>query len=161
MAKRKPTPETAAEADAVTTEETAAEADASTEVEKAPRQAPVFRVYGNTVLKIGPDAAAITRPKKKAIVDAFHVAEGEPHLTVDVAIGYAVEALKPSLKSKAFQEDPDAYLRSYLSTLIHAGALEVVERGSPAVRQAPAAEAGEEGEGLGDAAEVAEEAAEA
>lgn len=119
----------------------------------APRSAGT-RTYLNTTLVQGPGAAFIKRPKLKAIVDSF---DKEEPRSVDTALDTTIAAL-PNLSAKGFKEDPKKYLSGYLSALIGAEALAVVDQGSaPAKPAAPAAEpAAEAGEGAEPAAEASE-----
>jgi len=118
------------EGEAPATENVTEDLTPATEDQVAPAKSPITRVYADTVLAIGPDSTLITRPKLKAIIDAFDAPEGEEGVQVQVAIPFAVEALKGSLKSRSFLEDPEAYLRGYLSTLIAANALTVLRSGT-------------------------------
>jgi len=97
------------------------------------------KVYEDTVLAQGPGANYVKRPKLAAIVGAF----AEP-TRVDRGIAAAAEAL-PELKSKNCEtaEGKAKYLRSYLSQLITAEALTIVEPGT-APEPAAKAEGGEE-----------------
>lgn len=95
------------------------------------------KVYDDTVLAQGPGATYVKRPKLAAIVAAF----AEPTSVVE-GIGRASDAL-PELKTKhaETEESKRKYLRSYLSQLITAEALTIVE---PGTAPAPAAAEGEE-----------------
>ena len=100
------------------------------------------KVYNDTVLGTGPGANFIKRPKLVAIVKAF---ENEGGRTVEQGLKIASESL-PDMKSKHTdtEENKQKYLRSYLSQLINAEALSILNPGTaPAPVAAPAAE-GEE-----------------
>lgn len=129
--------------DGQVTDVDAADLPADAKEIRTPR--PSHRVRGTTILTRGPQADAIKRPKYKTIVESFPEA-GTEGLTVDQGIEGAVAKFGDTLKSKHYAEDPRGYVRSYLSELITAGALEIIGDAAPAEApvQTPEADAAAE-----------------